>query len=471
MVVDSADDVDILYPKKKVHVGDKARKVHGEGNVVNNSGNKTRRVKKRYYPSSDADRPLVSYLPKPDNGTLIVTSRRRIVASRIASSNSASMIEVGDMEPSEALKLIDKMLDKRSRCTTEEKQNLSERLGYMPLAIVQAIMYINQSTPLLQLSAYLIRWEREKNKERLLKDTDDNIFHEDENDKTTIMTTWNVTFDEIQKHYPSAAELLYFMSLFNPQEIPKLALRCWRRGHTANMVNKVINMRHAIFLVANLVKTVIQLLSYLADPELVLQYLFKILEMFSRRKFDEDEQIDLTLEDELDVDISVLRDYSLVKELRDRDNYLEMHPLVQFCTQRRLYELQGIKLWKSTFLGVLAELFPANEEGKWKLCAELHSHAERALKDPQIDAKDPPDDTQDRSNLAKLCLNLAWYRWRCGSSKTAQELARKAITLKRYCGENDPLVLSSADSNRQSAATLWEMAGSRDPVPEDTCSL
>src|SRR6266480_5691355 len=47
----------------------------------------------------------------------------------------------------------------------------------------------------------------------------------DEEASNSILCTWKISFERIREERPSAADLLSFMSFFNPQGIPEFLLR------------------------------------------------------------------------------------------------------------------------------------------------------------------------------------------------------------------------------------------------------
>ncbi|KAK7403397.1 hypothetical protein QQX98_010841 [Neonectria punicea] len=50
----------------------------------------------------------------------------------------------------------------------------------------------------------------------------------DETVSNSVVTTWQVTFEQIRRERPSAANLLSLMSFFNPQGIPEFILHNYK---------------------------------------------------------------------------------------------------------------------------------------------------------------------------------------------------------------------------------------------------
>ncbi|KAJ4167391.1 hypothetical protein NW754_011206 [Fusarium falciforme] len=97
----------------------------------------------------------------------------------------------------------------------------------MPLAITQAAAFINRRAPRMSTSKYLDEFRRSDTKRARLLNRDAGDLRRDESASNSIVTTWQITFDQIRRERPSAADLLSFMSFFNPQGIPESALQAY----------------------------------------------------------------------------------------------------------------------------------------------------------------------------------------------------------------------------------------------------
>ncbi|KAH7124605.1 hypothetical protein EDB81DRAFT_860866 [Dactylonectria macrodidyma] len=124
------------------------------------------------------DRPLASFLPKTGRGSIIITSRNTDAAERLA--------------------------------------DLVDDLNYMPLAITQAAAYIKRRRLRMSVSAYVDEFRRSHKKKASLLNRDGGDLRRDEGASNSIVTTWQITFEQIRRERPSAANLLSFMSFFNP---------------------------------------------------------------------------------------------------------------------------------------------------------------------------------------------------------------------------------------------------------------
>ena len=169
--------------------------------------------------SSDSHR-LVDYLPRSSKGSIIITTRSRKVAVKMASKD---VIEVPEMDEDTATEifsnaLIDSGVLKNHQTTVK----LLTQLTFLPLAIVQAAAYINENG--VSISDYL----------SLFDDTEENVImvlseeFEDEgryrDGKNPVATTWLISFEQIRRRDLLAAEYLCFMSCLDPKRIPQSLL-------------------------------------------------------------------------------------------------------------------------------------------------------------------------------------------------------------------------------------------------------
>ncbi|KAF2843949.1 hypothetical protein T440DRAFT_494281 [Plenodomus tracheiphilus IPT5] len=186
MVLDNVDDVETFSPSQK---------------------------KQRDKADADAQTPLATYLPQSRNGAVLVTSRSKDAAARLAGGYNR-IKEVLAMDEGEGLQLLrnkvqDPPLDK------ESSGELLRALDCIPLAITQAAAYINQRAR-MTVAGYLGKfWKNNKKRESLLN------WDADELRRDTSASNL--------QDQPSAAELLSLMSFFNPQGIPESTLRRYSR--------------------------------------------------------------------------------------------------------------------------------------------------------------------------------------------------------------------------------------------------
>ncbi|MCJ1322429.1 hypothetical protein MMC15_007777 [Xylographa vitiligo] len=188
MVIDNADDMSLFYPEKDT--------VGKEGSA------------------------LARQLPISSGGKILITTRDSRVAERLT--NRKAPIKVYPMTLVEATHLLCSKLPDDERFQAEVEELIGE-LGFLPLAITQAAAFMAEN--FLTVTEYLM----------LLKKTEadfkDFISHgledprRDVESESSIMRTWKLSFDHIEKQKPRAAEMLYFMAVIDRQRIPKSLLR------------------------------------------------------------------------------------------------------------------------------------------------------------------------------------------------------------------------------------------------------
>ncbi|KAL2859131.1 violaceus kinesin [Aspergillus lucknowensis] len=104
----------------------------------------------------------------------------------------------------------------------DETITLLEQLTFLPLAITQAAAYINLND--IKLSDYVaLLKEQESNVIELLSEDfgDDGRYQDIQN---PVATTWLISFQQVQRLNPLAADYLSFMACINPRNIPQSLL-------------------------------------------------------------------------------------------------------------------------------------------------------------------------------------------------------------------------------------------------------
>ncbi|CAG7917496.1 unnamed protein product [Penicillium olsonii] len=164
--------------------------------------------------------PLQDILPYSENGHILFTSRNRKLAVRVASPN---VLLVPDIDDVTATKILERSLIKKGLlCDNNATTALLEQLGYLPLAINQAAAYINENG--ITLSDYLsLMKDRETDAAELLSEEfhDDGRYAETQN---PVLTTWMISFRQIQDSNTLASENLSFIACISPRDIPQSIL-------------------------------------------------------------------------------------------------------------------------------------------------------------------------------------------------------------------------------------------------------
>ncbi|KAI0517818.1 TPR-like protein [Xylaria bambusicola] len=163
---------------------------------------------------------IYDYIPQSDNGLTVFTSRSREVATAVAGSD---MIVLPEMTAEEALEFFEKAIfDKtlaQDKITTVE---LVRELTHLPLAIAQAVAYLNQNQMPLKKYLALIRNTNEDTVSLMSREFHDNTRYPES--RNAVALTWLVSFDQICRTDSHAAQLLSFISCIEWKAIPQSIL-------------------------------------------------------------------------------------------------------------------------------------------------------------------------------------------------------------------------------------------------------
>jgi tetratricopeptide (TPR) repeat protein len=279
MVVDNADDLDVFFASQQ------------SAQIVG------------------AAQPLFDFLPQSPNGAILFTSRVRDIACELTGEDL--IVNVGPMGKDEALTLLQKKLGLMANKEEAEAVKLINTLDSMPLALAQAAAFIKRRHPRMSVAKYVEEVHR-----HLLK-PDIRDMRRDSTASNSIVATWRISFEHIQKSTPTAAQLLSLMSLFDRQGIPERLLRC---------------------------------------------------------RYQESNDTDADFED----DIHMLLSYSLIEMTTDESQF-EMHGLVQFSTKKWLEHNQELEPWKVTYVSLMDSNYPVGHFKNWPVCRALFPHAQAAV--------------------------------------------------------------------------------------------
>ncbi|EED13534.1 kinesin, putative [Talaromyces stipitatus ATCC 10500] len=173
-----------------------------------------------FFKTSGENVPLVDYLPCVLHGSILITSRNQIVARNIVGPRG-QVIPVKPMSTHDAITLLRTRIEVDQSCVSEAKL-LVEALECIPLAIAQAGAYISNRSPRMTVSSYLELFQQsETNQEHLLNYDEAHDLRRDRSVRYPVITTWQISFDQIHHIYPKATDLLALMSMFDRQGIPE----------------------------------------------------------------------------------------------------------------------------------------------------------------------------------------------------------------------------------------------------------
>ncbi|KAL4791126.1 purine and uridine phosphorylase [Aspergillus venezuelensis] len=158
---------------------------------------------------------LEDLLPQSEQGRILFTTRNWELAVDLTHSN---IISIPDVDKGAARNIFESLLVQKSVLVDDSIIGaLLEQLAFLPLAIVQAAAYINKKR--LDLATYLkLFQDEEKTAVELLSEDfrDPGRYKDIEN---AVITTWLISFKQIQHQDHLAADFLSFMACINPRNI------------------------------------------------------------------------------------------------------------------------------------------------------------------------------------------------------------------------------------------------------------
>lgn len=195
MILDNADDIDVFFQRQH------------RSEDSNNTQNAA---------------PLSSYIPQTATGSVLLTTRDRRTASWL-STGYTSVITVDQMKPDDAeLLLRYKIPDGIS--DDSERTELVNELGRLPLAITQAAAYISARLTRMTVRRYLTLYQQDERSQYRLLNEEHGDLRRNPGVPNSVIRTWQISFDQIKRSQPRAAELLSFMAMLDRQGIPEFLL-------------------------------------------------------------------------------------------------------------------------------------------------------------------------------------------------------------------------------------------------------
>ena len=257
------------------------------------------------------------YLPSGSKGHILLTTRAQ------AMGQLAHKVEIEKMEGDEgALFLLrranlighDEKLDQAKAADVAKAKEIVQAVDGLPLALDQAGAYIEETA--CSLTHYLGLYQKQQ--ARLLKRRGTTVSEHDH--PQPVANTWEISFHNVEKANPAAADLLRLCAFLAPDDLPE------------------------------------EIITEGADE------LGPTLEAVAKDPF------------ELDAAIEELRKYSLVK--RDRDaQTLTIHRLVQAVLKDEMDE-EVQRQWAERAVRAVRSAFPYVEYKTWPQCKRLLPHAQ-----------------------------------------------------------------------------------------------
>ncbi|KAK4248963.1 putative kinesin light chain [Corynascus novoguineensis] len=170
--------------------------------------------------SADMPGGISEYLPESDNGLILFTTRSREIAVSVS---GGDMIELYELDPPEAVECLANSLIQKDMLRDEAAAvELLKELTYLPLAITQAVAYINIKQVPFSEYVELVHGTQEDVLGLMSREFRDNTRYP--GSQNTVATTWLVSFKQIRESHKAAADLLSFISCIEPKGIPQSLL-------------------------------------------------------------------------------------------------------------------------------------------------------------------------------------------------------------------------------------------------------
>jgi tetratricopeptide (TPR) repeat protein len=162
---------------------------------------------------------LIDYIPHSDNGAILFTTRSRKAATDLTQSN---VLELNDMGKAEARQLLARRTTRQALLNDEAAVDIMlDILTGLPLAIVQAAAFINQNNTSVPEYVSLLQYAGTKT-ELFSERFEDPSRYRDMD--STIAKTWHISFEQIRRQDPLAAEYLSFIACTDCVSIPQSLL-------------------------------------------------------------------------------------------------------------------------------------------------------------------------------------------------------------------------------------------------------
>ncbi|KAI0544786.1 TPR-like protein [Xylaria curta] len=164
---------------------------------------------------------LADYLPFSREGSILFTTRNHKTTTILDIARD-SIFAVPEMDNGEATDLLQKGLRKEQIDSIESTQQLLGFLTNLPLAIKQASAFMTSNTN-VTISEYLEICKSSNTDliEILSEEFEDRHRYRDHaKNQNPVATTWLISFENISRHDPQAADYLKFMCFLAEKDIP-----------------------------------------------------------------------------------------------------------------------------------------------------------------------------------------------------------------------------------------------------------
>ncbi|KAI9151499.1 Nephrocystin-3 [Paramyrothecium foliicola] len=184
MILDNADDISMIFPQTK------------DVEVITPA--------------------LIDFIPSNPHGSTLFTTRNRKVAVKQAA-NNIIFLEIMQLEDAKKL-LCKSLLRQELLSDVDATKELLQLLGFLPLAIIQAVAYINENDTTIEEYTSLYNESEAEVMEILSEDFE--VHGRYKTAKNSIATTWLISLSQLTRSNMVAIDLLSFMACVSNLNIP-----------------------------------------------------------------------------------------------------------------------------------------------------------------------------------------------------------------------------------------------------------
>lgn len=147
---------------------------------------------------------------------LLATTRNADIARYLTGGSPG--VHVGPLSPEEALDLFHNQSQRKYTDESSEVELLLHQLGHVPLAVTQAAAYIDRSKIPVKQYLNILESDERRRSDLLMQELQDP--RRPTGYPNSIFRTWRISFEQIDRERPRAAELLALMAMLDGQQIP-----------------------------------------------------------------------------------------------------------------------------------------------------------------------------------------------------------------------------------------------------------
>lgn len=163
---------------------------------------------------------LAQFFPQCPHGRVLITTRDQRLGYRL--SGPQTTIQVSSLSIEKSKDLLRSRISEENWCE-DDASRLVEQLSYLPLAITQAAAFISENSVTVSEYLEMLVSNESDFKELLSEHLEDP--RRDWGSENSVIRTWKLSFEQISKESPRAAELLSLLAMLNYHDAPRTLLK------------------------------------------------------------------------------------------------------------------------------------------------------------------------------------------------------------------------------------------------------